>query len=146
MLNSEPELKHHTLPEQWRKQLGISQKEAANLLGISKNTWIRWEQGKTRFDKSKLDLLWKLAEKKRPSPCDYMKNPKEFAWESFEWHVEKCDDCHRLVTYLAAVRNRDDKKRNKKVMVKEPSVEKKLGYPSPWEPRLHKSRGSRETY
>jgi hypothetical protein len=44
-------------------ELDISQEEAARLLGISKNTWIRWEQG-DKYDK----ICWLRKTHPRPAP------------------------------------------------------------------------------
>jgi len=119
----EPRLKYHTRAEQLRKQLGLSQTKAAEILGVSKNTWVRWEQGKTKSDAARIDLLYKLAKEKRPEPCEMIKADGKFNWGHFEIHIrgterrKGCPKCQELVAYLAGMLW------EKKRMAKEPYAE-----------------------
>ncbi len=90
--------------------------EAARILGISKNTWIRWEQGKP-FDKAAVDFLERLVERRTPEPCTTMKNPKSMDWEEFDTHIRFCEKCQLLVRYLGAV------VKQRKILTKESSTQ-----------------------
>ena len=83
-------------------ELDISQEEAARLLGISKNTWIRWEQT-DKYDKKTLSMLDMLVKKHAPSPCSEMRYPTKWDWKVFDGHVRVCEECQLVVKYLAAV-------------------------------------------
>lgn len=36
----------------WRKRLGLKQREAAEALGVHRNTYMHWEQGSPRIPKT----------------------------------------------------------------------------------------------
>ena len=82
--------------------LDITQEEAARLLGVSKNTWIRWEK-REPFDKEMFAMLEMLSTRQRPGPCSEMRFPKKWDWDIFDEHVRTCKECQLVVKYLAAV-------------------------------------------
>jgi transcriptional regulator with XRE-family HTH domain len=41
----------------WRRTAGLTQAEAAGLLGVSPNTWARWERGERRPDVDRLEEI-----------------------------------------------------------------------------------------
>jgi transcriptional regulator with XRE-family HTH domain len=91
-----------------RRKNGISQEKAARLLGISKNTWIRWEKGQFRSkdDATKneaVGMLVLLNKMERPPLCYEMNSRARWNWDVFERHVHTCKECQQLVKYLAAL-------------------------------------------
>ncbi len=82
--------------------LDITQQEAAKLLGVSKNTWIRWEK-REEVDRETLAMLGMLSMKQRPSPCSQMCFPAKWDWDIFDKHFCTCKECQLVVKYLAAV-------------------------------------------
>lgn len=85
------------------KELKITQTKAAQLLGVSKNTWIRWEKGKFGHDEDVADLLRGLARNERPPACIRWRFPPQWDWAKFELHLAECDQCQLLVKYLATI-------------------------------------------
>jgi DNA-binding XRE family transcriptional regulator len=85
-----------------RRRLKLTQKQAAELLSISKNTWIRWECGEFKYDEEKVAMLEKLTKQWRPPACWDFQNPKKWDWDVFDAHVRKCKNCQAVVKYLAA--------------------------------------------
>jgi len=82
--------------------LDITQEEAARLLGISKNTWIRWEK-REKVDNDMFAMLGMLSMKQRPGACSEMRFPTKWDWNIFDEHVRTCKECQLVVKYLAAV-------------------------------------------
>jgi DNA-binding XRE family transcriptional regulator len=87
-----------------RDELKLTQERAARLLGISKNTWIRWERGEFKYDEEEVvSMLRMLAKQCRPEACSEYRNPwKKWDWVLFDHHVRGCKDCQAVVKYLAA--------------------------------------------
>lgn len=83
-----------------RLALGLSQRQAASLLNVSKNTWIRWEQGTSRYDELALRLLRRLALKECPSPCSGATR-HTINSEFLDQHVQTCEKCWLMIQYLA---------------------------------------------
>ena len=86
-----------------RLSLNLTQMEAARLLNVSKNTWIRWEQGKCRYDELALRLLRKLARHECPTPCtEAMK--QQITEDFLSKHVPSCERCWLMIQYLSKQR------------------------------------------
>ena len=85
-----------------RKGLGLSQQQAAKLLNISKNTWIRWEHNQCISDKLALELLPILARKSVPLPC-YDSRARRYDPEWLAKHIQGCPDCRLSVKYVFTV-------------------------------------------
>ena len=85
-----------------RENCKISQEEAARLLGIAKNTWVRWESGEFRPDELKLKLRPYLARNKCPQPCLASRDEK-FDGARMAEHIRTCHDCWLAINYLAVV-------------------------------------------
>jgi DNA-binding XRE family transcriptional regulator len=102
-------------------ELDITQEAAARLLGISKNTWIRWEQS-DKYDKNMLSMLDMLVKKHPPSPCSEMRYPPKWDWKVFDGHVRVCEECQRMIEYLAAVvKSTTGRKTGRKSSARKPS-------------------------
>lgn len=90
-----------------RTHLNITQEHAARLLGISKNTLIRWEKRTTKRITPKQAtagrLLYAVRKRQLPLGCVAYRRPGEFEWENFRYHLPNCEACRTLVSYLAAV-------------------------------------------
>lgn len=89
-----------------RLKYRITQEEAARLLGISKNTWIRWEKNaatKSRYKEQAGRLLVALFNRRRPEPCSTMRRLEKLNWETFDYHLRQCKECQLLVSYFALV-------------------------------------------
>lgn len=85
-----------------RDDVKITQEQAARLLSIAKNTWVRWESGEFRPDPLKLELLPYLARNACPEPCYESRAGK---WDA-QWmadHIRTCRDCWLAINYLAIV-------------------------------------------
>jgi len=85
-----------------RKGLGLSQRQAAKLLNISKNTWIRWEHNQCMSDKLALELLPVLARKPVPDPC-YNSRKAKYDPEYLAQHIGDCPHCRLSVKYIVIV-------------------------------------------
>ena len=85
-----------------RRNLRLTQRQAAKLLNISKNTWIRWERGQCAPDRLALELLPVLAQKAVPKPC-HVSRAKGFAPEWLAQHIHGCPDCRLSVKYVVTV-------------------------------------------
>jgi transcriptional regulator with XRE-family HTH domain len=85
-----------------RKSLGLSQQQAAKLLNISKNTWIRWEHKQFKPDELALELLPVLARKSIPDPC-YDSRARRYDPEWLAKHVPDCPDCRLSLKYILIV-------------------------------------------
>ena len=83
-----------------RISLGITQEEAARLLNISKNTWIRWENGKNRADNLSLRLLGFLARQECPPPCAEALSQR-INKDFLSKHVLSCKQCWLMIQYLS---------------------------------------------
>jgi transcriptional regulator with XRE-family HTH domain len=86
-----------------RLALGLSQREAARLLNVSKNTWIRWEQGKSRYDELALRLMRRLALQECPNPC-LEATRHHISSDFLDQHVLTCEKCWLMIQYLAKKR------------------------------------------
>lgn len=88
-----------------REELGITQEEAARLLNISKNTWIRWEQGISRPKELSLwlDFLWYRNRGACPPPCNEARGQK-IDGSFLAQHVPSCKQCWQMVQCLAVAR------------------------------------------
>ena len=84
-----------------RTRLNLSQRKAAELLNVSKNTWIRWEYGQCKHDKMALALLPILARNAVPEPCYEARLRKEYDPEWFAGHLPDCYECRLTVKFLA---------------------------------------------
>jgi transcriptional regulator with XRE-family HTH domain len=84
-----------------RKNLKITQERAARLLGISNNTWIRWERGEFECDQEAVDLLRNLAQNLCPEPCYDSRSAKKIDWPDFARHLRACNECKRMIQYFA---------------------------------------------
>ena len=85
-----------------RGDIGITQEEAARLLGIAKNTWVRWESGEFAPNGLMLELLPYLSRNECPQPCGVSRSQK---WDG-KWmaeHIRICRDCWLAINYLAIV-------------------------------------------
>lgn len=91
-----------------RRKRKITQEEAARLLGITKNTWIRWESGRFRADDLKLELLPYLARGKGPQPCSEYSR-KTFNVDRMAGHIQTCRQCWLAANYLSMVRKNPPK-------------------------------------
>lgn len=83
-----------------RTSLNLSQRKAAELLNVSKNTWIRWEYGQCKYDCMALELLPILARNAAPEPC-YESRARKYDPEWLARHLPNCDECRRTVKFLA---------------------------------------------
>jgi transcriptional regulator with XRE-family HTH domain len=83
-----------------RKSLNLSQRKAAELLNISKNTWIRWEYGQCHSDRMALELLPILAGDYAPEPCSDSQ-AKRYDPEWLARHLPDCYKCRLTVKFLA---------------------------------------------
>jgi DNA-binding XRE family transcriptional regulator len=80
----------------------ITQEEAARLLGVAKNTWVRWESGEFQPDGLKLELLPYLFRNECPQPCGASRAQKwDVGWMAE--HIRICRDCWLAINYLATV-------------------------------------------
>lgn len=83
----------------------VTQEEAARLLGIAKNTWVRWESGDFSPDPLKLELLPYLSRNACPQPCPDSRTQKiDGAWMAE--HIRTCRDCWLSINYLAIIAKR----------------------------------------
>ena len=94
-----------------RKKCKITQEEAAHLLGIAKNTWVRWERGAFRVDELMLELLPYLSKNKCPSLCLGFRR-KHFDGTSMAEHIRTCHDCWLAIQYLSVVGKKPPKKKS----------------------------------
>ena len=92
-----------TEAESLRGKLGISQEEAARLLNVAKNTWIRWEHGESSANKLSLQLLPFLVRRECPAPC-YEARARKIDGVFLAQHVAACKDCWLMAQYLAKTR------------------------------------------
>jgi transcriptional regulator with XRE-family HTH domain len=85
-----------------RSELNLTQEEAARLLNVSKNTWIRWEKGTSHPKELPLwlDFLWYLKRGGYPPPCREAKENK-ISGPFLVQHVAACKDCWLMVQFLA---------------------------------------------
>jgi DNA-binding XRE family transcriptional regulator len=86
-----------------RRSLSLTQKEAARLLNVSKNTWIRWERGKCRYDELALKLLRRLALDECPTPCAKA-SKQQIDSDFLSKHVPSCKQCWLMVQFLSKQR------------------------------------------
>lgn len=87
-----------------RLSLNLTQIEAARLLNVSKNTWIRWEYGKCRYDELALRLLRRLALQECPTPCSEAKK-HQISEDFLSKHVPSCERCWLMIQYLSKRRH-----------------------------------------
>lgn len=88
-----------------RFTVNITQEQAARLLGIAKNTWVRWESGEFRPNPLKIELLPYLARNSCPEQCYGSRDRKwDGAWMAD--HIRTCRDCWLAISYLAVVAKR----------------------------------------
>jgi transcriptional regulator with XRE-family HTH domain len=85
-----------------RDEAKITQEQAARLLGIAKNTWIRWESGEFRPDPLKLELLPYLARNVCTEPC-YESRARKWDGQWMAGHLRTCRNCWLAINYLAIV-------------------------------------------
>lgn len=102
-LSSEEREKQSLRVKSLRRKCKITQEEAARLLGITKNTWVRWESGRFRKDRLKLELLPYLARGKGPQPCSEYSR-KNFNIDRMAEHIQTCRRCWLAANYLSMVR------------------------------------------
>ncbi len=90
-----------------RQKLGLTQSKIAGLMGISKNTWIRWEKGRCKPDGEVLEVLSYFAKHHSfPTPCGWFMN--EFS-RSPGWisrHMRYCKRCRLSVKWLTILQRR----------------------------------------
>jgi DNA-binding XRE family transcriptional regulator len=98
-----------------RKALGLTQKEMAEFLGVSKKTIESYEQRwrKTPVNVERLALLYlgcfKLAEKKGKIECWKMTNcPKDRREECVVWKTKRGDLCWMFGATMCGGRKQDD--------------------------------------
>lgn len=84
-----------------RTRLNLSQRKAAKLLNVSKNTWIRWEYGQCEHDQMALALLPILARNAVPEPCYEARARKKYDPEWLAGHLPNCSECRLTVKFLA---------------------------------------------
>ena len=101
-LSSEEREQQSLRLETVRRNCKITQEEAARLLGIAKNTWVRWESGKFRADDLMLTLLPYLARDKGPQVCKGFRE-KRFGGMEMAGHIRTCRECCLAINYLAVV-------------------------------------------
>ena len=94
-----------------REKCKITQEEAAHLLGIAKNTWVRWERGAFRVDELMLELLPHLSKSKRPPLCSGFSR-RTFDVASMAEHIRTCHDCWLAIQYLSVVGKKPPKKKS----------------------------------
>jgi DNA-binding XRE family transcriptional regulator len=94
-----------------REKWNLSQEKAARLLGIAKNTWVRWETEKFTSDETLLELLPYLARDKCPSPCS-SSLAKGFDVASLARHLQDCRVCWLAINYLAVIARKAPPPRN----------------------------------
>ena len=94
-----------------RKEYNLSQDAAARLLGISKNTWVRWETGKFAPDETLLELLPCFVRNKCPSPCSSSR-AEGFDEARMAEHIQHCRVCWLAINYLAVVARKAPPPRN----------------------------------
>jgi transcriptional regulator with XRE-family HTH domain len=85
-----------------RRDLKLTQEQCANLLNVSKNTWIRWEHGQCQCDRMALELLPILARKSVPAPCQESR-AKRYDPEWLAEHIGSCWECRLTVKYVVIV-------------------------------------------
>jgi len=88
-----------------RGNLPITQEEASRLLGIAKNTWVRWESGEFQPNALKLELLPYLCRNECPQPCSASR-AERFDGARMAEHIRTCRDCWLAINYLAVVAKR----------------------------------------
>jgi DNA-binding XRE family transcriptional regulator len=86
-----------------RKRLKLTQQQAAKLLNISKNTWIRWEKGQCKPDELALELLPTLGGKSSPEFCEHARKMR-FDPRLLAEHLQYCGRCRLAVKYIVVVR------------------------------------------
>lgn len=80
----------------------ITQEDAARLLGIAKNTWVRWESGEFTPNGLMMELLPYLSRNECPQPCGASRGQKwDVGW--MVEHIRICRDCWLAINYLAIV-------------------------------------------
>lgn len=94
-----------------REKCNLSQEKAARLLGIAKNTWVRWETGKFTPDETLLELLPYLARNECPSPCSSSR-AKGFDGARMARHIQDCRVCWLAINYLAVIARKAPPPRN----------------------------------
>ena len=110
-LSSEERERQSLRVREVRKKCKITQEEAAHLLGIAKNTWVRWECGAFRVDELMLELLPYLSKNKRPSLCSGFRR-KTFDNALMADHIRTCHDCWLAIKYLSTVSKKPPKKKS----------------------------------
>lgn len=83
-----------------RSKLKLTQEGAARLLGVSNNTWRRWERGEFQCDEEAVALLANLVRKACPDPCYDARQKKVIDWEYLAGHVRMCNECKRTIQFL----------------------------------------------
>jgi DNA-binding transcriptional regulator YiaG len=92
--------KNPTVAASLRKKLKLTQRAAAELLNVSKNTWIRWEKGQCKPDRLALDLLPFLAKNSSPEFCEHARRIRLDALNIAQ-HIRVCDRCLLAVKFIA---------------------------------------------
>jgi transcriptional regulator with XRE-family HTH domain len=83
-----------------RKALSLSQAKAAFRIGVTPNTWAKWEQGIASPGTVGAELIQALPSIVKhgyPPPCKKM--PEQ--WDKVIPHSRSCVKCRRLLFYLA---------------------------------------------
>jgi DNA-binding transcriptional regulator YiaG len=83
-----------------RKELKLTQGKAAELLNISKNTWIRWEKGQCKPDELALEMLTYFVKDFPPIPCSFMESLDPFDRLVGADHIQYCKQCRLVVKYM----------------------------------------------
>jgi transcriptional regulator with XRE-family HTH domain len=83
-----------------RSNLKITQEQAARLLRVSNNTWIRWERGDFNCDEEAVSLLENLARNSCPQPCYDARQKKRIDWVYLSEHIRACTECQRTIHFL----------------------------------------------
>ena len=96
------QLRDHGLAnlKELRSNLKITQEKAARLLGVSNNTWIRWERGDFNCDEEAVSLLANLVRKSCPEPCYEARQKKKIEVAYLVEHVRACTECRQAIHFL----------------------------------------------
>ena len=90
-----------------RQKLGMTQSKIAGLLGISKNTWIRWEKGKCKPDGEALEVLSYYAKHHSfPTPCGYFNREFPSSPAEIAHHIRYCKRCRLSVRWITILQRR----------------------------------------
>ena len=90
-----------------RQKLGMTQNKIAGLLGISKNTWIRWEKGKCKPDGEALEVLSYFAKHHSfPTPCGWFMAGLSTSPDWISRHIRACKRCRLTVKLITILQKR----------------------------------------